>query len=375
MGPAGALSGMTTRRQAMLLAGAALGGCALAWPEDPALAAAVEAEVRPRVQARQFSGAIVLMQDGRPRVARGWGLANHALGLPFTTETPCDAASLAKNFTAAGVWLLVHEGRLTLAQPVQALVPEYPHGGVTVRHLLEHSNGLAPDYGDFDRHFAPGQVRTTAALLALAGRDAPAPRFAPGSRFAYSDLAYDALALVIERVSGEPYAGFVRRRFFGPHGLAQAFARPARLHDWPVPRTRGYRFDGTRWQDDDAHDGEAFVGGANLILSAMDVARWGDAWAQGRVLPPDAERAGRERPQLGGARSAVDLLGWYGGDEGAARGHNTGLYNGFRAFVHWERARRAVVAMVSNGGLPPHEGDALQAALVGLLAGAARAAA
>lgn len=364
-----------TRRRATLAGAALLGGCALPPAHDAALARAVAAQVQPLVDARLFSGAVVLMRDGRPLVARGWGLANHALGLAFTPETPCDAASLAKNFTAAGVWLLVHEGRLRLEQPVQPLVPEYPHAGVTVAQLLAHSNGLAPDYGSFDRHFAPGQVRETRALLRLAALDTPAPRFVPGSRFEYSDLAYDALALVIEQASGQGYAAFVRQRFFGPHGLAQAFARPARLADWPGPRTRGYRHADGRWQDDDLFDGEAFVGGSNLQLSALDAARWGDAWARGRVLPPAADHAGAERAWLGGRRSAIDALGWFAPPEGrpaepAARsGHNTGNYNGFRASLHWHRGRREVVAYVSNGGLPQAQGDALLWRLVDLLAG------
>ncbi len=374
MGAAGALSGTSTRRRALLAVGAALGGCALPPAEAPALDAAVEALVQPLVQARKFSGAVVLMRDGRLQVARGWGLANHELGLAFTPATPCDAASLAKNFTAAGLWLLVHEGRLQLSQPVRTLVPEYPHEGVTVAHLIDHSGGLAPDYGSFDRHFRPGELRTAQALLRLAGRDAPEPAFAPGSRVEYSDLGYDALALVIERISGQGYAEFVRRRFFEPLGLVDAFARPARFRDWPRPRTRGYRFADGRWQDDDAYDGEAFLGASNLIFSAQDLARWGDAWVRGRVLPAAAEHAGSAVPQPGGRRSAIDRLGWYGADErgaGAREGHNTGHYNGFRACVHWDRSHRAVAAYVSNSALPQAAGEALQRALMGLLTGRA----
>lgn len=361
---------MTTRRQLMLLGGATLGGCALQPAEDAALAAGVEAQLQPLVRAKLFSGAVVLVRDGRVRVARGWGLAQHAAGAAFTPATPCDAASLAKNFTAAGIWQLVHEGRLSLLQPVQALVPEYPHRGVSVWHLLAHAGGLAPDYGEFDRHFRPGQVRTTQALLTLAGRDWPEPRFEPGTAFSYSDLGYDALALVIERVAGQPYGDFVRQRFFGPLGLVHAFVRPPRLADWPPPRTRGYRFAEGRWQDDDAFDDEAFVGGGNIAFSALDLARWGDAWAQARVLPPAADAAGQQAPQLGSRRSAINLLNWFGPHDGI-RGHNTGNYNGFRAFVHWDRARREAVAFVSNSALPQPQGDALQAALVALLAGGA----
>jgi CubicO group peptidase (beta-lactamase class C family) len=380
-----------TRRQALLATGAALGGgCALTPAEDPALAAAVDTLMRPLVAGQRFSGALVLRRDGHERVARGWGQADREAGRPFTPDTPCDGASLAKNFTATGIALLVHEGRLSPQQPVQALVPAYPHAGVTVDHLLTHSGGLAPDYGSFDRHFAPGAVRRTDALLRLAARDTPAPAFEPGSRFGYSDIGYDALARVIERVlagpggrpegaleegaEGQAYAGFVRQRFFEPHGLRTAFARPARFADWPVPRTRGYRFEAGRWLDDDAHDGEAFLGASNLVFSARDLARWGDAWLHARVLPAAAEAAASVAPRPGGQASAINRLGWFGDhDRGPAtrEGHNTGNYNGFRACVHWDRAARTVLAYVSNSALPQARGDALQRALRALLEGRA----
>ncbi len=346
---------------------AGLASCALGPEVNPSLDAPVQALLQPLVAAQRFSGAVVLMRDGRVQHASGHGLADPESGLPFTPDTPSDGGSLAKNFTAAGLWALVHEGRLQPSQPVQALVPEYPHAGVTVAQLLSHSGGLAPSYESFDRHFRPGVVRSTSALLALAGRDAPAPAFEPGSRFEYSDLGFDAAALVIERLTAQDYAAFVRQRFFVPHGLAQSFARPARLADWPGPRTRGVRFEAGRWLPNDAYDDEAFLGASNLIFSARDLARWGDAWARAAVLPPAAEAPGRERPLLGGQRSAFNRLAWQC-DEPGLRCHNTGELNGFVALVHWDREHRETVALVSNSSLPAAEAASLREALAGLLA-------
>ncbi len=347
---------------------AALAGCTALPAGQGALNRQVQVLVQPLVQAQRFSGAVVLMRDGRVLHASGHGLADRAAGRPFTPDTPSDGGSLAKNFTAAGLWWLVHEGRLDLQQAVRSLVPEYPHAGVTVAQLLAHSSGLAPSYESFDRHFQPGVVRTTTALLALAGRDRPAPSFAPGTRYEYSDLAYDAAALVIERVTGQDYAGFVRQRFFVPHGLVHSFARPARFADWPVPRTRGYLLLAGRWQDHDAYDDEAFLGASNLIFSASDLARWGDAWARARVLPAAAEQAGSERPVFGGQASVVNRLGWFC-DASGQRCHNLGLHNGFLALVHWDRARGETVALMANSGLTPPQAMALQQALSGLMAG------
>ncbi len=355
-------------------AAALLAACAATPTDDGPLARRVDALAEPLVAARQFSGAIALMRDDRVVYARGYGQASHEPSIAYTPATPSDGGSLAKTYTAAGLWWLVHEGRLALDRPVQQIVPEYPHAGVTVAQLLSHSSGLAPDYGSFDRHFEPGQPRTTEALLRIAGRDTPAPTFPPGTRFEYTNLGYDTAALVIERVSGQRYADFVRERFFRPHGLEHSYARPARFADWPQPRTRGYRYRDGRWQDHDAYDDEAFLGGSNLIFSALDLARWGNAWAHARVLPAAAERAGRAHPLIAGRPSAINGLSWYCA-AGGHRCHYTGSLNGFHALVHWDRERRESVAFVSNSAIPPWSIIPLQRGLVDLLAGRPAAAA
>jgi CubicO group peptidase (beta-lactamase class C family) len=174
VGATGAVSMVRRGAHKLLLLGtAALAGCALPRNDAPqAMNAAVQALVQPLVAAQRFSGAVVLMRDGQLLHASGHGLADPERGLRFTPDTPSDGGSLAKNFTAAGLWALMHEGRLQPSHPVQAMVPEYPHAAVTVAQLLDHSNGLAPSYESFDRHFQPGLVRTTSALLALAGAGA-----------------------------------------------------------------------------------------------------------------------------------------------------------------------------------------------------------
>ncbi len=345
-----------------------MAACASPPPRAAPLSSAVSASVEPLVSAHEFSGAVALMRGDQLVYARGFGQASHDPAVAFGPHTPSDGGSLAKTFTAAGLWWLVHEGRLKMDSAVQAIVPEYPHAGVTVAQLLAHSNGLAPDYGIFDEHFAPGQPRTTEALLRIAGQTMPAPAFDPGTRFEYTNLGYDAAALIIERITGQPYDGFVRDRFFRPHGMASSFARPPHFADWPVPRTRGYRFHDGRWQDHDAYDDEAFLGASNLIFSATDLARWGHAWAHARVLPAQAERAGRARPLIGGRPSAINGLSWYCAPEGR-QCHYTGSLNGFHAWVYWDRDRHESAALVSNSAIPAWALIPLQRGLVDLLAG------
>ena len=347
---------------------ACLGACTRPqMEEEPAspslLASRVDALVAPLVSAHEFSGAIVLMRSGEVVYRRGFGMANHAAGVPFTPDTPSDGGSLAKTFTAAGVWWLATEGQLDLDAPVVGYVPEYPHGQTTVRQLIAHSNGLPPHYGFFDPHFAPEEVRTTAALLKIVALHAPEPAFVPGTKFAYCNTGFDVAALVIERVSGQSYETFLKTRFFEPLGMQASFGRPGRFADWPSVRTKGYRWHDGAWTAHDAYDMEAFLGASNLYFSAADLARWGNANAVGRALPAAVVEAGQKHIDINGGHSGITGLSWYC-DDSQVRCYYTGDISAFYSFVYWDRERRVSVAFVSNSTLPWWKRIGLQRALV-----------
>ncbi|BET66612.1 hypothetical protein ASA1KI_15300 [Opitutales bacterium ASA1] len=337
---------------------------------DPT-SAQVDTLMAPLVAEEHFAGAIVLMRHGEVVYQRGFGLANHEEDLAFTPETPTDGGSMAKTFTAAAVWWLVHEGRLDPDDLVARWLPEFPHRQTTLRHLLFHSNGLPAYYEWFDPHFAPDEVRTTAAMVRVVASQSPRPGFAPGERFEYSNLGYDVAAEVIERVVGRPFGDFLNERFFVPLGMRNSFLRPARLSEWSGPRTRGYRWrDGVR-EAFDVFDNEGFYGASNIWFSALDLGRWGNAMATGTAVPPAAFSAGLERSEVGGQPSPITGSSWYC-DESGARGYYTGSLNAFHCFVYWDRERGESVAFVSNSALAPWRIIGLQRDLVAVLAGIPR---
>jgi len=353
---------------------ALLAGCAgvPAMPPVLSLQARADAVLNEVHTGSDFAGAVVLMRDGQVVYEKAVGLAQRDPDRPFTTRTPSDGGSLAKTLTAAAVWELVAEGRLSLDDRVTRHVPEYPYPGHTVRQLVTHRDGL-PNYGVFDADFAPGQVRDTVDLLRATPKRQPQPVFAPGVQVEYSDLGFDAAALVVERVTGRPIEAWWRERYFAPLALQGMFARPARFADWPVPRTVGYQRKGGGWVPFDAYDGEAHIGGANVHASAHDWARWGDGFARGHVMPAARLEAGLREPMLdSGLGNHLTLLGLYC-DAGRQRCHYTGIYNGYYAQVYWDRARREVVAFVSNSTLAPWRRARLTRDLVDVLAGRAPA--
>lgn len=342
-------------------------GCGSTTPGVP-LGEVIDGIVATAVSEDSLSGAIVLSRNGEVVYQRGVGMANAGAGVAFTAATPADGGSLAKPFTAAALWTLVVAGRIDLDAAVTRYVPEYPHADTRVRHLISHSNGLPPYYEYFDPFFGRDEVRTTQALLRVVAREQPAPSFEPGTRFEYSNLGFDAAALVLERVTGLGYEALLRQQFFGPLGMTATFARPARFADWQGIRTLGYRWIEGRREVRDVYDMEAFLGASNLYFSALDLARWANAHAMGTALPDSVERAGRERPLIDGRPSAISGLSWYC-DAAGTRCHYGGDNNAFHSLVYWDRSRRESVILVTNSSVPPWKAVTLQRQLVAALAG------
>lgn len=151
-------------------------------------------------------------------------------------------ASIAKAFSGAIVLRLVQQRRLGLDDPIGGHDPGLPRSWatVTIRELLNHTSGV-PDYTESDgfrRQFdtdptgyvPPGRIISWVAHERL--------RFAPGSRYRYSNTDNIVAGLIAERVTRRSYASLLRTQVFGPLGLHQtSFPTDVRL---PSPFLHGY---------------------------------------------------------------------------------------------------------------------------------------
>lgn len=211
----------------MLIAAALLPAAAprpaSAQPGGPELATVIAGEAREH----DFNGTILVQDGGRTLYHGSFGVAERAFGAPADTTTRYRVASITKLFTAALVMQLHQEGRLHVDSTLGAYLPDYPGEGadrVTLHQLLNHTSGIegfdreqsfqeAVDNG-IERYQKP---HTPAALLArcCSGRLASEP----GTAFAYNNADYIVLGLIIERVTGKPFADVLDERILRPLGM------------------------------------------------------------------------------------------------------------------------------------------------------------
>jgi uncharacterized protein YbbC (DUF1343 family)/CubicO group peptidase (beta-lactamase class C family) len=142
----------------------------------------------------------------------------------MTLDTVFDVASLTKVIvTTTAVMQLVEQGKVRLNDPVAKYLPEFAQNGkedITVRQLLTHYSGLAPDL-DLKTVW---EGKSTAYTMAFA----EIPEDAPGSRFSYSDINFIVLGALVERVSGETLDEYAERHIFAPLKMMRTrFVPPA----------------------------------------------------------------------------------------------------------------------------------------------------
>jgi CubicO group peptidase (beta-lactamase class C family) len=155
------------------------------------------------------------------------GLANADTDAPMTIDNRVHIGSVTKTVLAVGVLRLITTGQLSLDTPVAALLPglgfENPWAAsdpVRVRHLLAHTAGL--DNLHFWQAFSLQPTPDTPLIEAFSRNPALLRlRTRPGSTYAYSNMGYGLLGLVIESVTGERYE----------HYLDTQLLQPLSMHD------------------------------------------------------------------------------------------------------------------------------------------------
>ncbi len=148
-------------------------------------------------------------RDGLLR-ASAYGFADTKAGAKVRPNTLFEVGSISKSFVALALMQMREEGKFEPAKPITTYLTwlkiDSKYSPITCHHLLSHTSGL-PD----------------GVPLELIGPDQPLwTGFAPGERFAYSNVGYDLLGLVLEAIDRQPLATVLRRRVLDPLGMASS---------------------------------------------------------------------------------------------------------------------------------------------------------
>lgn len=163
---------------------------------------------------------------------RGFGLRDLEQGLPATPKTLYCIGSVTKSFTCMAILQLQERGLLRVDDPVDHHLPLriLPSGEpVRIRHLMSHSSGipglaylenlLRHRHGASDRFLPLG---STADMLTFVNGAEDWAFSRPGERWFYLNEGYVLLGAIVEQVSGQPFAAYVKQQILQPLGMTRS---------------------------------------------------------------------------------------------------------------------------------------------------------
>lgn len=227
--------------------------------------------------------AVLVIQDGKVVLRKGYGMANIEHNVPITPATVFNIASTSKQFTAAAIHLLAQEGKLSLDDDVRQHLPELAHLGnkITLRQLLQHTSGMR-DYHNLliASGWRTDDVITDEDAFDMIKRQRTL-NFAPGQEYLYSNTGYFLAAQVVQRVSGKTLPEFTRERVFSPLGMAHTTFQdnyrsllPGRAQQYVAAPSGRYHYV--------AHS-TSNAGPGNLLTTVEDLALWDQNFYDAKV--------------------------------------------------------------------------------------------
>jgi D-alanyl-D-alanine carboxypeptidase len=287
---------------------------------------------------------------------RAYGMADLEQRALAVVTSQYRLGSVTKSFTAAAILQLVERGRLALDDTLGKFFPEYPEWkAVRVRQLLNHTSGI-PDYtsvGDAFNGSVAEEIPTDSIIGFVRGRST---KYAPGTKWSYSNTNYALLGMILEQVTTTPYNEYLANKVFPRAGITQTmYCDDATLQP---RRALGYgRSHGQFVNASSIAMTVPFAAGA-LCSTAGDVARWARALRSGDVIAPASYRMMTTGEFAGRRPNPSDSTQQYGfgvgmGLLGAHRMvEHGGNINGFNAsFIDVPDADVTVAALTNTEGV------------------------
>ena len=296
-----------------------------------------------------FNGCVLVARQGNVIYKGSFGVKNVKDKQPLAINDIFQIASVSKTFTAMAILKLWDEGKLQLDAKLKTFFPDIPYPEVTVHDLLSHRSGL-PNYLVSTEKEWPynNPMKTNAQLLRYLVLRNPPIMALPGRRFSYNNTNYALLSLIIEKVSGMPYAKYMKEHIFEPVGMYNTYVFSA--IDTVLPKqqlTTGYL---RKNQPDQMTPADGITGDKNIYSTVEDMLIWERATTHPglfskKVLDIAIVPRSLEKP---GVRNYG--YGWrmmVKGNESQLVYHN-GWWHGYTAAFYKNPSDETVIIVLSN---------------------------
>ncbi len=167
---------------------------------------------------------VALVDDQKIIWSEGFGYSDKKNGIKATPQTKYRAGSITKLFTAMSTMKLAEEGKINIDKPLKLYLPSFSiksrfgsTNSITPRNLMTHHSGLPGDW--LDRMFSTKPLFYKEYVKVIKNEYVA---YRPNTIFSYSNLGVTLLGNCIEKVSGIPYAAYVKKKLLEPMSMHHA---------------------------------------------------------------------------------------------------------------------------------------------------------
>ena len=269
--------------------------------------------------------ALSVMKNGKIIYQRGYGMADLDHNVPITPMTVFHVASMSKQFTAASIFLLAKQGKVSLDDPVRKYISELPDFGtpVTIRELIHHTSGLRDQWdllALWGWRYSLDLITNDDVMYVVSHQKEL--NFPPGTKFLYSNTGYTLLGEVVKRVSGQSLREFTTANIFEPLGMKNTHFRDDHAE---IVKNIAYGYEPAKGTFRLSVTNFDTVGATSLLTTVEDLALWDENFYSPRVGGPDLIQQMLERGKLNDGEQ-LDYAS--GIEHGRYRGLNTVDHSG-----------------------------------------------
>lgn len=178
------------------------------------------------ISTSNINGAVLVAKNGHIIFEKYKGTNPLKSNTPINQHTVFHIASVTKTFTAMAILQLQEQGKLSIEEPFQKYFPAFNYPGVTIKTLLNHRSGL-PNYLYFMERLWPDKhkfITNQNVLEYLINHKSSLTNIgAADKNFSYCNTNYALLALLIEKISGQPYPVYLKEQIFKPLQMNDSF--------------------------------------------------------------------------------------------------------------------------------------------------------
>lgn len=295
---------------------------------------------------------VSVYRDGKMIWSEGFGYKDLETKVPVNPQTTLfRIGSVSKTYTAAGVGVLMDEGKLDLKEVIQTYVPEFPEKkySISVEQVAGHIAGIRHYRGD--EFMSDKYYESVDEGLTIFEDDTLL--FEPGTRFSYSSYGWNLISAVIEGAAGREFLPFMEDRVFKPlqmnHTMPDYTTR-----DIPA-RTSFYILQNDELAEAPSVDNSYKWAGGGFLSTTEDMIRFGQAHLSNDFLSEETVSRLMSPLELEDGSSTGFGIGWQTITDSKGhtwKGHSGGSVGGSTMFMmHMEK--EIIIALTINRSNAP----------------------